>query len=55
MSVSVEVVAVTPLELAGAGSWLLAAVLALTLLRLSCFVCFFQFSTEAFCFRSYEV
>lgn len=51
MSVSVEVVAVAWLEPEGAGNWFLAVVLALTLLRLSLFVClFFQFSTEPFCF-----
>lgn len=45
---NVEVVAVTGLELEGTGSWLLVAVLALTLLRLCFFACFFLFSTEAF-------
>lgn len=41
----------TGVEPEGTGSWLLAAVLALTLLRLYFLVClcvFFQFSTEAF-------
>lgn len=52
---SAEVVAVTGLEPEGTGSWLLVAVLALTLLRLCFLVRFFQFGTEAFCFGNYEV
>ena len=48
MSASVEVLAVSCLEPEGAGSWLLAVVLALTLLRLSLSVCFFSLAQKLF-------